>query len=57
MKTNKNFLISVAIGALISGAFLSYPKILRWQVEKRLPGVQFTDDMVEPEEVQNPEEP
>ena len=43
MKTNKKFLISVAVGALVSGAILSYPKILRWQVEKRLPGVQFTD--------------
>ena len=43
MKTNKKFWISVSVGALISGAILSYPKILRWQVEKRLPGVQFTD--------------
>ena len=43
MKTNKKFWISVSIGALISGAILSYPKILRWQVEKRLQGVEFTD--------------
>jgi hypothetical protein len=43
MKTNKKFWISVSVGALVSGAILSYPKILRWQVEKRLPGVQFTD--------------
>ena len=43
MKTNKNFLISMAICTLVSGAIFSYPKILRWQVEKKLPGVQFTD--------------
>lgn len=40
---SKKFWLSATIGMAISGGVVSYPHILRWQIEKRIPGVQFQD--------------
>jgi hypothetical protein len=39
----KKFLVGLTFGALATIGFLSYPLILRWQIEKRVPGIQFQD--------------
>ena len=43
MNINKRFLTSAIIGTVVGGCVCSYPAVLRWQVEKRLPGIEFDD--------------
>ena len=43
MNINKRFLTSAIIGTVVGGCVYSYPAVLRWQVEKRLPGIEFDD--------------
>ena len=43
MNINKRFLTSAIIGTVVGGCVCSYPTVLRWQVEKRLPGIEFDD--------------
>jgi len=43
MINNKKFLVGLTLGALTTIGVFSYPSILRWQIEKRVPGIQFED--------------
>jgi len=40
---SKKFWLSATIAMAMAGGVVSYPHILRWQIEKRIPGVQFQD--------------
>ena len=40
---SRKFWLSLTGGLLVSTCFFSYPHVLRWQIEKRIPGVQFQD--------------
>ena len=43
MLKSKKFWLSATIGMVVSGGVVSYPHILRWQIEKRIPGIKFQD--------------